>query len=165
VHKSDVGGVRVDLYNEDMVREAYRAMLATVAARAPSAHVDGVSVQTQFKGRLEMIVGARRDAAFGPVVVFGAGGVMVDLLPVRAIARAPVAAEQVIALLKRMPIWPLFEGFRGERFDLAGVVDAIVRVGWLAADLARVGVFEIDLNPLLVSCGGCCVVDARLFVS
>ena len=161
VHKSDVGGVRIDLYAEPMVREAWRRIHADVAERAPNARVEGLSVQTQFKGRLEMIVGARRDAAFGPIVVFGAGGVMVDLLPARAIARAPADADHVVALLRRLPLWPLFEGFRGARLDLAGVVDAIVRVSWLAADLAGRD-FELDINPLMVSAERCCAVDARL---
>ncbi|SAK62510.1 acetate--CoA ligase family protein [Caballeronia ptereochthonis] len=161
VHKSDVGGVRIDLYNEAMVRDAYRRIHADVAERAPQAHIDGLSVQTQFKGKLEMIVGARRDAAFGPIVVFGAGGVMVDLLPVRAIARAPVDEQRVIELLRRLPLWPLFEGFRGARLDLQGVVETIVRVSWLAADLADHD-FELDINPLMVSSERVCAVDARL---
>ncbi|SMG53220.1 acetate--CoA ligase family protein [Paraburkholderia susongensis] len=161
VHKSDVGGVRIDLYSEAMVRLACRQIRADVAKRAPDARIEGLSVQTQFKGRLEMIVGARRDAAFGPIVVFGAGGVMVDLLPVRAIARAPVEPDRVVELLRRLPLWPLFEGFRGERLDLSGVVDAIVRVSWLAADLADRD-FELDINPLMVAGDRCCAVDGRL---
>lgn len=164
VHKSDVGGVRVDLYSDAMVRDAWRRIHADVAQHAPHAphaQIEGLSVQTQFKGRLEMIVGARRDAAFGPVVVFGAGGVMVDLLPVRAIARAPVDPARVVQLLRRLPLWPLFEGFRGARLDLDGVVDAIVRASWLAADLAG-RAFELDINPLMVATSRCCAVDARL---
>jgi acyl-CoA synthetase (NDP forming) len=161
VHKSDAGGVRIDLYDEPMVRDAYRRIHADVAARVPHAHIEGISVQTQFKGRVELIVGARRDAAFGPIVVFGAGGVMVDLLPARAISRASVDANHVVALLRRLPLWPLFEGFRGARLDLNGVVDTIVRVGWLASDLADRD-FELDINPLMVSTDRVCAVDARL---
>ncbi|WP_429298668.1 acetate--CoA ligase family protein [Paraburkholderia sp. GAS199] len=168
VHKSDVGGVQVDLYSNDMVRDAHRRILANVSERASGASIEGLSVQTQIKGRLELIVGARRDAAFGPIVVFGAGGVLVDLLSARAIARAPVDAQHVIALLKRLPLWPLFEGYRGARLDLAGVVETIVRVSWLAADLAgsqSAGVdFELDINPLMVSDVTSCAVDARLRV-
>ncbi|WP_454873948.1 acetate--CoA ligase family protein [Paraburkholderia xenovorans] len=169
VHKSDVGGVKVDLYSDAMVRDAYRRIVTNVREHAPAAVIDGLSVQTQFKGRLEMIVGARCDAAFGPIVVFGAGGVLVDILAARAIARAPVDPDHVIALLRRLPLWPLFEGYRGVRLDLAGVVDTVVRVSWLAADLAArqpAGLdFELDVNPLMVADDTCCAVDARLRVA
>jgi acetyl-CoA synthetase (ADP-forming) len=184
VHKSDVGGVKVDLYSKAMVRDAHRTIIANVRERAPVATLEGISVQTQFKGRLELIVGARCDPAFGPIVVFGAGGVLVELLAARAIARAPVDPQHVVALLRRLPLWPLFEGYRGARLDLAGVVDTIVRVSWFAADLAGqrsaashhaerpptsqsfAGLaFELDINPLMVADETCCVVDARLQVA
>lgn len=164
VHKSDVGGVAVGVADEAAVRETY-ARLCTSARRAmPNAQIDGVSVQAQVKGELELIVGARRDAQFGPIVVFGAGGVLVELLAQRAIASAPVGADRVRALLETLPVWKILDGYRGGRLAVEQGVDAIVRVSWLAADLGERD-FELDINPLIVGKTACWAVDGRLRIA
>jgi len=161
VHKSDVGGVRLGLRTAAQVRDAWGEILDNTKRAVPAARIDGVSVQAMVGGTLELIVGARRDPQFGPVVVLGAGGVLVELLPDRAIARAPLAAADVRRLLESLPVWPVLAGYRGATLALDAVVDAIVRVSWLAHDLAGRD-FELDVNPLRVWETGCCAVDARL---
>ncbi|MFO1195635.1 MAG: acetate--CoA ligase family protein [Burkholderiaceae bacterium] len=161
VHKSDAGGVVTGLGDATSVRAAYDRIVAAARTAVPAARIDGVSVQATARGPLELIVGARRDPQFGPIVVFGAGGVLVELLPARAIATAPLAADDARRLLRELPVWPVLAGFRGRALALEAVVDAIVRVSWLAHDL-RDADFELDVNPLIVDEHGCCAVDARL---
>lgn len=163
VHKSDVGGVVVGVRDAAQAREVWQQIIDRSSAAVPGARIDGVSVQAMATGRAELIVGARRDAQFGPIVVVGAGGVLVELLPGRAIARAPLAAADARRLLEGLSIWPVLSGYRGQALAVDAVVDAIVRTSWLAADLGDDD-FELDLNPLIVSTEGCVAVDARLRV-
>jgi acyl-CoA synthetase (NDP forming) len=164
VHKSDAGGVAVGLEDARAVEDAFARIRANARRAVPEARIEGVSVQAQVRGKLELIVGARRDAQFGPVVVFGAGGILVELLPARCILRAPAAAADVRRLLAALPIWPILAGYRGAALAVDAVVDAIVRTSWAAHDLRDTD-FELDLNPLIVGEQGCCAVDARLRVA
>lgn len=163
VHKSDIGGVAIGLGDAPAVATAFQRIVDSARNALPDVRIAGVSVQAQVGGRLELIVGARRDAQFGPVVVFGAGGVLVELLPERAIARAPLAAADVRARLSELGVWPVLEGYRGRKLAVDAVVDTIVRTSWLAADLSESD-FELDINPLIVGEDACCAVDARLRV-
>jgi acetyl-CoA synthetase (ADP-forming) len=163
VHKSDVGGVRLDVRGDDAVAAAFDELVAAAGAAVPGARIDGVSVQAMAGGTLELILGARRDPQFGPIVVVGAGGVLVEMLPEPAIARAPLAPSDARRLLASLAVWPVLAGFRGRPLAIDAVVDALVAVSWLAADLGGRD-FELDVNPLRVSHDGCCAVDARLRV-
>lgn len=164
VHKSDVGGVAIGLADEAMVAAAYQRIVDSAKRSRPRARIDGVSVQAMVGGKLELILGARRDPQFGPIVVFGAGGVLVELLPARVVARAPIAATDARRELENLPVWPVLAGHRGRPLAVDAVVDAIVRTSWLAHDLGDTD-FELDLNPLIVSEVGCCAVDARLRIA
>lgn len=164
VHKSDVGGVHLNLRDDAAVGSAFDAIASALQAAQPQARFDGVSVQAQVGGGLELIVGARRDAQFGPVLVLGAGGVWVDLLPQRVLLRAPVHRDDARAALQALPLWPVLAGARGTPLAVDAVLDTIERVSWLAQSLAAHD-FELDLNPLIVSTQGCCAVDARLRIT
>ena len=167
VHKSDVGGVALGITNGDDLRQALEAMKTSIAKAVPHAVVDGYSVQKQEQGELELIVGARSDPQFGPQVVVGAGGVLVELVKDIAVLPAPVdraSAERAVRGLKIAPLLGTYRG-RGE-LDVQSVVDVVVRLGWLASDLAadgRVQDYEIEVNPLLVRKRGegVVAVDAR----
>ena len=161
IHKSDSGGVLLGIADAQAARTAFDTIVANARRALPGALIEGVSVQAMFAGKLELIVGARRDPQFGPMVVIGAGGVLVELLTDRAIASAPLAATDVKALLATLAIWPVLAGYRGQALALDAVVDAIVRISWLAHDMGDDD-FELDVNPLMVSAGACCAVDARL---
>lgn len=163
VHKSDVGGVAVGIGDDAAAAACYREIIDRARAAVPTARIDGVSVQTMASGKLELIIGARRDAQFGPIVVVGAGGVLVELLSDRAIARAPIATADARRMLESLSIWPVLSGYRGRALAVEAVVDAIVRVSWLAHDLGSED-FELDVNPLIVDVDRCVAVDARLRV-
>jgi acetyl-CoA synthetase (ADP-forming) len=165
VHKTEVGGVAVGLDNPDAVRGAYQAIRTAVRAAMPGARIDGISVQPMFRTETELIVGARRDAQFGPVILVGAGGVLVELLKDTVLARAPLGPADAERILQSLSIWPILAGYRsGRRLDLAGAVDAIVRLSWLASDLGDQD-FEMDVNPLGVGQHACCVLDARIRIA
>lgn len=163
VHKSDVGGVIIRLNSEDEVRAAYTKMLQNVKERQPNAHIEGVLVQRMLEGHLELIVGGRNDEEFGPVILFGAGGVLVELLPDKHLATAPLSAAAVRQGLETLTIWKVLEGYRGKKVALDKLIDTIVRLGWLMHDL-RDRSFEIDINPVLVGADHATAVDARLLL-
>lgn len=163
-HKSDVGGVALGIADEAQLRERFARMQADIAKAAPKARIEGYSLQAQEAGELELIVGARCDPQFGAQVVVGAGGVLVELLKDVAVLPAPVDAASARRALASLKVAPLLAAYRGRgALDTEAVVDAIVRLGWLAHDLAQRGDFEIELNPLKVRLQGrgAVAVDAR----
>lgn len=164
VHKSDVGGVVVGLSSVAAVREAYRNMLQGIATRVPGARIEGILVQKMVKGDLELIVGGRTDEAFGPVIVFGAGGVLVELLPDKFLATAPITREAVYAGLESLSIWKILKGYRGKTLAVDPLVDIVVRLSWMMHDLKGHD-FELDLNPVLVGADHATAVDARLLIN
>lgn len=165
-HKSDVGGVALNIADADDLQKRLAAMQASVAKAAPTARIEGYSLQKMERGELELIVGARRDPQFGAQVVVGAGGVLVELLKDVAVLPAPVDAASARRAVERLKVAPLLRAYRGRgALDVDAVVDTIVRLSWLAHDL--VGdtgrEVEIEVNPLKVKLAGqgAVAVDAR----
>ena len=151
-HKTDVGGVRLGLTDEDSVRAATADLLRLA---------DGarVLVQRMVDGEAELIVGIKRDPAFGPVIVVGFGGILVDVLADSRVAVAPVDTATAKRLLLSLRGSGLFGAVRGRPpLDLDAAADAVVRLSWLAADLGD-EVAELDVNPLLLRTDGVVAVD------
>jgi acyl-CoA synthetase (NDP forming) len=161
VHKSDAGIVRLGLADRAAVEAAFAQVFQTLKSLDPAA--EECVVSEMVAGGLELILGAKRDPQFGPVVMVGAGGVLVELIGDVEVTLAPLSAETAEAMLRRLRIWTLLQGFRGHRRrDIPAVVDALVRLGQLAA--APEGrLLELDVNPLLVGREGegAVVADAR----
>ncbi len=154
-HKSDVGGVRLGLRTAGAVRDAAGDLLALADGAA-------VLVQPQRAG-LELVVGGIRDPEFGPVVMAGFGGVLVEATRDVRLAVAPVDTGQALALLRSLRGAAVFTGLRGSPpTDLGPVADVIVAVGALMADNPEIS--ELDLNPVLAGPGGCVAVDWRILV-
>ena len=161
VHKSDVGGVALGLGDAEAVRVAVDAMAAEVARRAPVARVTGFALQEMAPPGVELIIGARHDDQFGPMLLVGSGGILVELVGDVATAAAPVSLAQARRLLESLKAWTLLTGGRGRgRADIEAACDVITRVSWLAADLGP-RLRELDVNPLVVGRAGAVVVDAR----
>lgn len=159
VHKSDAGLVRLGLRDRAAVEAAFGEVFGTLKRLDPAA--EACLVAEMVTGGLELIVGAKRDPQFGAVVMVGAGGVLVELIKDVGIAPAPLSAETAEDMLKRLRVWPLLQGFRGEPpRDIAAVVDTLVKVGQLAAALDD-RLLELDINPLLVLREGAVAADAR----
>lgn len=165
LHKSDVGGVVLDLQNAEELRGAIVRMRQRVARTSPHAHIVGFTVQAMARRphARELIVGIADDDVFGPVVLFGAGGTAVELQKDRAVALPPLNAALARDLVARTQVGPLLAGYRGRAAaNQAAVIDTILRVSQLAADLPEIA--ELDINPLLADAEGMLVLDARIRV-
>ncbi len=149
LHKSDIGGVILNVANEAAASAGFEAIIARAQAAHPGAHVRGVQVQQMVTGGQEVIVGVKRDPTFGPLVMFGLGGVYVEALADVSFRLAPLTAADAEALIDEVRSARLLSGLRGAPpADRAALVDAIMRVGQLAADHPEI--VELDINPLLV---------------
>jgi acetyltransferase len=165
-HKSDVGGVALDLGEAAELRAAARAMLRRVARLRPDAVIDGFTVQAmvQRPRALELIVGASVDAVFGPVLMFGQGGTAVEVVADRALALPPLNEPLAHALIERTRVARLLAGWRDvPAADSAAVVGVLTAVSQLLADEPRIA--ELDINPLLADAQGVIALDARVRVS
>jgi hypothetical protein len=161
-HKTEAGVVRLNLRNADEVREAYQTILARANAVTPPPRILGVLVQKMMPQGIEMVVGARVDPLFGPLVVVGLGGILVELMQDTALAPAPVTHAEALALLAELKGARLLDGFRGmPAVDRDRLADVICRVAAFAAD-HREAVAELDVNPLICTGGNITAVDALI---
>lgn len=165
LHKTDVGGVLVNVQDEAAARAGFETILARARAAQPAARLTGVQVQQMITGGQEVIVGVKRDPTFGPLLMFGLGGVYVEALADVSFRLAPLTERDAWEMLEEVRSARLLAGVRGlPAADRAALVRAIVRVGQLAADNPEIA--ELDLNPLLVlpAGQGVVAVDARIIV-
>jgi len=163
VHKSDVGGVVLDLTNEGELAHALGAMQARVREALPRARIAGFTVQAMARRPRahELIVGISTDPVFGPVVLFGQGGVAVEVTADQAIGLPPLNRVLAADLVGRTRAARLLAGYRDyPRADMDALYDVLVRVGQLAADVPEL--VELDINPLLADAGGVVALDARM---
>lgn len=166
IHKSDAGGVKVNIKDEDGVRAAYRAIRQSCEAYKPDADIRGIAVQEMAPLGTEVIVGSVNDPTFGPTVMFGLGGIFVEVLKDVTFRVAPVNKEQVTQMIKEIHSVAILAGARGEApRDRAALQDLLCRYAGMVYDL-RDEVAETDANPVLVyEVGmGLKVVDARIIL-
>ncbi|VTU16255.1 acetate--CoA ligase family protein [Variovorax sp. PBL-E5] len=161
VHKTEVGGVALDLHDAAALRAALTAMKRRVQQAMPEARIEGFFLQAMATGTVELLVGARNDPQFGPVLIVGSGGVWVELMKDVVLLPLPVSAAAVREALLSLRIAPLLRGYRGaEPVDLDAAVDAVRRLAAIAERL-RGRDFEFEVNPLKLGPKGCMAVDAR----
>jgi acetyltransferase len=164
-HKSDLGGVALDLAGAEAVRAAAETMRARVTKAAPGARLEGFIVEAMCKrpGAQELILGIVEDAQFGPVVLFGHGGTAVEVIRDKALALPPLNLNLAHALMAQTRVHRLLQGYRDRpAADLDAIAVALINLAQLAADLAEV--VEIDINPLLADAAGVIALDARIKV-
>ena len=162
VHKTDVGGVALNVRSARDLRQAAARMRASLAQTLPQAQFAGLTVQAMVKrpGARELIVGMHSDPLFGPVLLLGEGGIEVELRQRHALALPPLNVQLAQRWLDRTGLMPLLAGYRGQpAADLPALIDVLLKLAQLATDLADV--VELDLNPLLVDENGVIAVDAR----
>jgi acetyltransferase len=165
-HKSDVGGVVLNLGTAEGVRTEATLMLERVKAAQPRARIDGFLVQAmvQRPGALELILGLIDDPTFGPVVMFGQGGTAVELLHDTTLELPPLNAALARAQMARTGVWRLLQGYRGQPpAAIDAIADTLIRVAQLAADHPEIR--ELDINPLLADQKGVLALDARIGVA
>jgi acyl-CoA synthetase (NDP forming) len=158
-HKSDVGGVKINLGNAAEVRAAWAAIMQAAASAAPHAVIHGAVVAKMISGGVETIIGVHRDPTFGPMVMFGMGGVAVELYGDVAFRPAPLTRADAEKMIRSIKGFALLSGFRGKpAVNLAQLVDVVVSVGRLAAADSRIASAEI--NPFIALPDGGLAVDA-----
>ncbi|MCU1465347.1 MAG: family N-acetyltransferase [Actinomycetia bacterium] len=167
VHKSDVGGVVLDLRDEETVRRAFTEMSKALGATMTGAIVQPMvagSAGTGERSGVELIVGITHDPSFGPLVLFGLGGATAELLADRALRLVPVTDEDARELVRSLRGSPLLFGYRGRpQVDVAAVEDLLLRVGALADDVQEIA--EMDLNPVVASADGVIALDVKIRVA
>jgi acetate---CoA ligase (ADP-forming) subunit beta len=162
-HKSDTGGVKLGLAGEEQVAEAFDAIMASCREESPEAEIDGVTVQDMAAPGLEVIVGTATDREFGPVVMFGLGGVWVEVLEDVSFKLAPLTREDARAAMGEIRAARLLDGFRGSSpVDKAALEDILVKVSEFVVRTPEVR--EMDLNPVFAYPDGAVVVDARVIL-
>jgi acyl-CoA synthetase (NDP forming) len=164
VHKSDVGGVRLHLTSLAQVGKAYREIVAGVRAHTPDVLIEGLSVQPMATPGIEVVAGLTRDRTFGPVVMFGLGGIFVEILNDVAFRVVPLRPKDARAMIREVRSFPVLQGARGAApVDLAALEDILLKLSSLAE--RRPEIHEIDLNPVFAYPIGALAVDARVLLS
>ncbi len=164
-HKSDVGGVALNLTNADQVRQEAAAMIERVKSSRPGARLEGFLVQPMVSrpGAVELLVGLVEDPVFGPLVAFGQGGTAVEVVHDSSLELPPLNALLARRLIARTRVWQLLQGYRGKpAANIEAVVEVLIRLGQLATDHPEIR--EVDINPLLADASGAVALDARLRV-
>jgi acetyltransferase len=164
LHKSDVGGVRLNLDSTEAVEKAFDELLSTVKRSSPQAHVDGILVSKMAPPGLEVIVGMNRDPQFGPAILFGLGGIMVEIFQDVSLRLLPLSRNDALAMIREIKGHKLISGFRGQPpVDEQALADCLLSVAQMAE--ANPEIMEIDLNPVLAYPDGIVVVDVRIIAT
>jgi len=164
-HKSDVGGVALNIKDDEMVRATFRNMVKTAAEKRPDARIDGVTIQIMVntKEGVELIVGTKKDPVFGTVMLVGMGGVTAELFKDKRLEFPPLNEQLAHQMLKSLTIYPLLKGYRGDTpKNIDKLIEALIRMSYLAADYPEIA--ELDINPLVVTPTDVIALDARIVV-
>jgi len=163
-HKSDAGGVKLKLQTQGEVAEAYDAILESIRAKYPQAGIQGMSVQKMARPGLEVIIGMYEDKQFGPVLMFGLGGVWVELMKDVSFKLTPMTRQDASDMIKEIKGYALLKGFRGsEPADTSYLEEMILKVAQLVEQKPQIK--ELDLNPVFAYRDGAIAVDARIIVA
>lgn len=163
VHKSDAGGVRLGLANATRLSRAYSEITCSVKRKFPKSKIDGISVQKMARPGIEIIIGMSKDTQFGPLLMFGLGGIWVEILKDVSFRLVPVSKRDAEQMIKEIKGYPLLQGYRGqEPADINYLENLIVKV----SDFIELHpeIKELDLNPVFAYKDGAIAVDARIIL-
>ncbi|MDZ7741981.1 MAG: bifunctional acetate--CoA ligase family protein/GNAT family N-acetyltransferase [Bacteroidota bacterium] len=164
-HKSDVGGVALNIENADMIRAQYKSMMAHVKKEAPKAKVRGVTLQPMIDTRdaVELIMGIKKDPVFGTVLLVGMGGTQAEIFQDTALGFPPLNERLAHRMLKSLKIYPLLRGYRGsDRKNIEKIIEVMIRMSYMAADYPEIE--ELDINPIIVTKSDSIALDARIVI-
>jgi len=163
VHKSDSGGVKLGLANATQVGKAYSQIESSVKQACPEARIDGVSVQNMAPPGVEVIVGMSKDAQFGPVLMFGLGGILVEVLKDVSFRIVPVTERDARQMIKEIKGYPVLQGYRGQKpASIPALEQLIVKVSQFVEKNPQIR--ELDLNPIFAYPDKAVAVDARIIL-
>lgn len=163
IHKSDIGGVVVDVKDAKRVRDAYDQILKNVKNHDAKARITGILVQEMAPSSTEVIVGAIKDPQFGPAIMFGLGGIFVEVLKDVTFRIAPITEDEACEMISEVKAYPLLEGYRNTPpADTKAIANILLNTSRLVTD--HLEIKELDLNPILVYKNGAKTVDARIIL-
>lgn len=161
-HKSDVGGVKLNIRDEADLRRAFEEVMNNCSQNAPGARLSGALLKPMLKPGVEMIIGVNNDKDFGPMVMIGMGGVFVELFKDVQLAPAPLTRELALKMIRSLKSYPLLDGYRGgPRCNIPALADLLVKISQMAAD-NKDSLKELDINPVFVTEDGVAIADALL---
>jgi acyl-CoA synthetase (NDP forming) len=161
VHKSDAGGVRLGLETPEQVEQAYDDILRDIRQKYPQARINGISVQEMARPGIEVIIGIKRDAQFGPVLMFGLGGIWVEILQDISLRVTPITRRDAGEMIKEIKGYRMLTGYRDQPpADISKLEDMLLAVSDFVGQYPMVS--ELDLNPVLANRDGAIAVDARV---
>lgn len=161
-HKSDVGGVKLNIRNDGELCQAFDEVMRNCAENAPNARLEGVLLKPMLKMGVEMIIGVNNDKDFGPMIMVGMGGVFVELFKDVQLAPAPLTQKQAVQMIEALKSSPLLNGYRGNPVcDKAALADLLVKISRMAAK-CKDQIKELDINPVFVTEEGVAIADALL---
>jgi len=163
LHKTDAGGVELSLNNEDEVGKAYDRIISSIKKHEPNANIQGVSVQQMARPGTEVIIGMSKDPQFGPVLMFGLGGILVEVLKDVSFRIVPLTRRDAREMIKEIKGYPILEGYRGlEPANIEVLEEILLKVSDLVEN--RPEIKELDINPILAYSDGALAVDARVIL-
>jgi acyl-CoA synthetase (NDP forming) len=163
IHKSDAHGVILNLSDSEQAAEAYNKMTRSVTNQYPEANILGASVQKMAPPGIEVIIGMSKDIQFGPVLMFGLGGILVEILKDVSFRVVPLTMRDAHDMIKEIKGYPLLEGYRGkDPADISCLIYLLLKVSRFVE--ARPEIKELDLNPVFLYNQGALVVDARIIL-
>lgn len=149
IHKTDFGGVQLNLHDADSVEDAFDLMVLKMSKRVPGAVIEGVYVEEMVGKGLEVIIGMNRDPQFGPMLMFGLGGIFVEVLKDVTFHLAPITETEAVQMLKSTRSYTMLEGKRGHKgVDIAAIASGLQRISQLTTDFPQI--LELDINPFIV---------------
>jgi acetate---CoA ligase (ADP-forming) subunit beta len=163
IHKSDSEGVKLSINSAAEVKKAYNEILKKVRKQYPDAIIHGVSVQKMVRPGTEVIIGTSKDPQFGPVIMFGLGGIFVEVLKDVSFRIIPLGRKDALEMIEEIKGYPLLQGYRGkEPADISALVDIILKISKFIEENPQIK--ELELNPIFVYRNRAIAVDARIFL-
>ena len=163
LHKTDAGGVKLNLNNEKDVGQAFDEIISSIKKHEPSANIEGVSVQPMARPGTEVIIGMSKDPQFGPVLMFGLGGILVEVLKDVSFRIVPLTRRDATEMIREIKGYPILEGYRGqEPANIAVLEEMLLKVSDFVDN--RPEIKELDINPIFAYRDGALAVDARVIL-
>ena len=164
IHKSDVGGVILNINSEEELKEAYERLIDNVRQKAPHARILGVLIEEQVPKSVEVIIGVTKDPQFGHVIMFGLGGIFVEVLEDVTFRILPINKKDALEMISEIKGYSILKGYRGRAgVDINAIADIMVKVSRIVMENPMIR--ELDLNPVMVYERGAKVVDARIILN
>jgi len=162
IHKTDVGGIELNLRTDEEVRKAYKKMFLSVRKKQPKAKIDGVILQQMISGH-EVIIGTKYDPQFGPVIMFGLGGIFVEVMRDVTFRLIPIERKDAQEMVREIKGYKILEGVRGHKpINFKALEELLLKISNLMLKEKRIK--ELDLNPVFVSQRGAVVADAKIII-